>query len=133
MSTTTVTIAALSQELPCKMPLTPYQEIFYHEWRLNPVSSDYHIIWDQVLTGHLDIIRLNKRLIALVNDYLLINSNVYTADDNCYWIQRPLLTEAEQLLQYHPEALTEEEIFQLVLQPFHLENELLFRVYAIRQ
>ncbi|RMZ58567.1 amino acid adenylation domain-containing protein [Chryseobacterium nematophagum] len=112
--------------------LTPYQESFYHEWMLNPLRSDYNMTFDQSMSGFLDIERLNASLIKLINNHLLMNSNVVDISDELYWKNRPLLSEDSQVLQYFPHELSREELLDLVLQPFDLEKDQLVRFYAIQ-
>ncbi|WP_370901397.1 amino acid adenylation domain-containing protein, partial [Chryseobacterium gossypii] len=114
------------------MKLTPYQSIFFNEWMLNPSRSDYNIIFDQSMSGFIDIQRLNKSLVRFVNDHLLLNSNVSAQSGELYWKRRPLLSENDQILTFIPQEPSPEEVLKLALQPFDLEKEQLARFYAIQ-
>lgn len=90
------------------------------------------MVLDQYLEGELDIARLNQSLIRLMNEHLLINSNVqYSGDDIC-WHHRVMIGREEQVITYYSEGITEEELLKEVLTSFHLEEDLLIRVYVIR-
>ncbi|UHO38305.1 amino acid adenylation domain-containing protein [Chryseobacterium capnotolerans] len=114
------------------MKLTPYQSTFYNEWILNPSRSDYNIIFDQSMSGYIDIQRLNSSLVRFVNNNLLLNSNVVSESENLVWKHRPLLSEEAQILTFVAEEPSPEEVLQLALQPFDLEKEQLARFYAIK-
>ncbi len=127
---------ALKNDIPeelSNLELTPYQRIFYNEWLLNPLSSDYNLVIDNVLTGDLDIDRHNKSLIRFVNENLLISSNVAEKDGKLYWAQRTPIADTDTLIKYYPDGLSEEELLADVVKPFDLENELLVRFYVIKQ
>ncbi|KFF74869.1 hypothetical protein HX13_12855 [Chryseobacterium sp. P1-3] len=114
------------------MKLTPYQSTFYNEWILNPSRSDYNIIFDQSMSGYVDIQRLNSSLVRFVNNNLLLNSNVVSESENLVWKRRPLLSEDTQIVTFIAEEPGDDEILQLALQPFDLEKEQLARFYAIK-
>lgn len=114
------------------MKLTPYQSTFYNEWILNPVRSDYNIIFDQSMSGSVDIQRLNLSLVRFVNSNLLLNSNVVVEQDHLVWKRRPILSDDAQVLTFIPNESGPDEILQLALQPFDLEKEQLARFYAIK-
>ncbi|MDN3695565.1 condensation domain-containing protein [Chryseobacterium tructae] len=114
------------------MKLTPYQSTFYNEWILNPFRSDYNIIFDQSMSGYVDIQRLNSSLVRFINNNLLLNSNVVSESENLVWKHRPLLSEDSQVLTFITEEPSSDEILQFALQPFDLEKEQLARFYAIK-
>uniref|UniRef100_UPI00321A914C non-ribosomal peptide synthetase n=1 Tax=Chryseobacterium sp. TaxID=1871047 RepID=UPI00321A914C len=114
------------------MKLTPYQSTFYNEWILNPSRSDYNIIFDQSMSGYVDIQRLNSSLVRFVNNNLLLNSNVVSESENLVWKHRPLLPEDAQIVTFIANEPGADEILQLALQPFDLEKEQLARFYAIK-
>ncbi|PWN68629.1 hypothetical protein C1631_018305, partial [Chryseobacterium phosphatilyticum] len=114
------------------MKLTPYQSTFYNEWILNPFRSDYNIIFDQSMSGYVDIQRLNSSLVRFVNNNLLLNSNVVNESEDLIWKSRPLLSEDAQILTFITQEPNPDEILKLALQPFDLEKEQLARFYAIK-
>lgn len=114
------------------MKLTPYQSTFYNEWVLHPLRTDYNIIFDQSMSGYVDIQRLNSSLVRFVNNNLLLNSNVVSESENLVWKRRPLLSEDAQIVTFIAEEPGPDEVLQLALQPFDLEKEQLARFYAIK-
>ncbi|WP_162034192.1 non-ribosomal peptide synthetase, partial [Chryseobacterium potabilaquae] len=112
--------------------LTPYQAIFYNEWVLNPLRSDYNMILDQSMSGFIDIDRLNSSLIRAINNNLLTNSNIVSKSDGLFWKRRPLLRQDTQVLRFFSDELSQEKILELALEPFDLENDQLVRCYAIK-
>ncbi|PNW15244.1 hypothetical protein C1637_02115, partial [Chryseobacterium lactis] len=115
------------------MKLTPYQSTFYHEWILHPSRSDYNIIFDQSMSGHLNIQRLNESLVRFVNNNLLVNSNVVNESGDLFWRHRPLLSKDAQILNFIAQEPSDEEVLKIALQPCDLEKELLAKFYAIKQ
>ncbi|MDR2238612.1 MAG: condensation domain-containing protein, partial [Chryseobacterium sp.] len=114
------------------LKLTPYQTIFYNEWMLSPSRIDYNIVFDQSMSGAIDISRLNSSLVRFMNNHLLLNSNVINKSGNLFWKHRPLLSADTQILTVFSEDPGPEEIFKLALQPFDLEKDPLARFYAIK-
>ncbi|WP_223600114.1 AMP-binding protein, partial [Chryseobacterium sp. GVT01B] len=115
------------------LKLTPYQEVFYDNWKLNPLKGDPHIILDQTFSGTIDIERLNISLVRFVNHNLLVNSNIVKVDGELFWKSKVQLSDTTPLLVSLPNQTDYEELLKLVLKPFDLENDLLSRFYIIKQ
>ena len=64
---------------------SPYTKIFYIEYQLDPLRSDYNIVFDQTIVGDINIIRLEQALTRLVEDHILLNSHLSFYDDELYW------------------------------------------------
>jgi len=65
--------------------LSPYQEIFYNEWKIDPQRSDYNIVIENNLRGPFDPIRLSQALQRLSQDYFLLQSCVIETERGDYW------------------------------------------------
>lgn len=72
--------------------LSPYHEIFYNEWKLNPQRSDYNIVIDNELWGAFDPLRLDQALQRLSQDYFLLQSCVVETEEGYYWESQPGLS-----------------------------------------
>lgn len=103
--------------------LSPYHEIFYNEWKLDPKSSKYNIVFDQTLASTLDVLRLRESLSRLVSDYLLLNSHICEIDNISYWVPND---EIKQLAIFE-NSYNEELFFDYISQPFNLQKEPLYR------
>jgi amino acid adenylation domain-containing protein len=90
------------------------------------------MVLDQMLSGDLDIDRLNQSFIRFVNDHLILRSNVSSDSEAPCWIQKESIRKTSHPLVYHPAELSETEIMAIVLKPFDLENDPLVRLHAIR-
>ena len=115
------------------LELTPYQKTFYNEWLLHPERSDYNMVLDQVLTGELDITRLNNAVKRTINEHLLISSNIIKDQEKVFWKRRNKLDDDADVISYYEGNLSDEEILKMVQQPFNLENDLLIRAFLIKR
>lgn len=108
--------------------LTPYQEAFYNEWKVNGSENEAAVILDQTIFGPLDRGRLNSSLVRFINDNLLVNSFMIKRSDGLFWQSIPLLSEdASVVMECDPEDVSE-----LIRQPFDLENDRSARFYLAR-
>ncbi|MDI9358404.1 MAG: hypothetical protein QM528_05620, partial [Phycisphaerales bacterium] len=57
--------------LDISIPLSPYQELFFYEWELDPLGYGYNIFLLQEIKGQLDIERLAVAWHKLLRDVLL--------------------------------------------------------------
>ncbi|MDB5012395.1 MAG: hypothetical protein JWQ25_597, partial [Daejeonella sp.] len=114
------------------LELTPYQEIFYNEWLLQPLRFDYVMVMDQVVGGNLDIERVEKSIKRLLNSYRLMTSNIKRSGDKIGWVRRKPINDLENFMLFHDSELTEDEILELVQKPFDLENDHLARMHIIK-
>lgn len=73
-----------------KIKLSPYHKIFYNEWKIHPFTN-YDIVFDQLLSNNLDIIRLTDALHRFIYNHLLLNSHVVEMDDDLYWVKNKLI------------------------------------------
>jgi len=112
------------------LELTPYQEIFYNEWLLNPQRTDYIMIMDQLVAGPLDLTRAGNSVRILVNSYRLMSSNVKKTGTKVGWVRRGPIA-PDDYMRLH-EELEEDQILELVQRPFDLENDVLTRMHIIK-
>ena len=49
-----------------KILLSPHSRIFYTEWELDQTRSDYNRVFDQELSGEINISRLNSALKRII-------------------------------------------------------------------
>lgn len=113
-----------------KTKLTPYQSIFYYEWLSNPLRTDYNIVTDNIISGELNIKKLFESFKKIVNDNFVFDNYIVNNDDGIYW-QRRESTSEETLFVYHDHSLSNEEISQLVSEPFNLEEDIPARAHVI--
>lgn len=70
-----------------KIKLSPYSKTFYYEWVLNPLSSNYNMVADQILKGKLDINRLRSAIKRFLSEHLLFNSHIKSVNDELFWVK----------------------------------------------
>jgi len=109
--------------------LSPYHEIFYNEWKLNPQRSDYNIVIDNEMQGELDPIRLDQALQRLSEDYFLLQSSVKEIDGLYYWVPRP---DKHIKLDYFDTLLSHNELLAYVKAPFDLTTDALLRAALVK-
>ena len=111
-----------------QMLLSPYNKIFYIEWKLNPNRSDYNIVFDQDLNGQLDIPRLANAIRRFISEYIVLNSHVGDRNGELYWVSNAEIYE----LEYIEEQLTNEVILSYIQKPFNLHQGPLYRFRLIK-
>ena len=99
---------------------SPYTRLFWNEYLLDPTRHDYNIVFDQTITGPLDIERLSRALTQLVSDHLLINSHLIEINEHLYW----QTNESIEPLQVFEDTQSENDF---VKQPFQLDEGPLYR------
>jgi amino acid adenylation domain-containing protein len=123
---------SLETPVPLAVELTPYQDIFYYEWLLNPARYDYNIVEDRILEGKVSPERLNDGMIRLINEYFLFNCNVTENNDHIYWKRRETIPRDAEVVRYFDRPLDDEELFPLISKPFDLKKDLLIRYFLIK-
>jgi hypothetical protein len=113
--------------------LTPFQETFYYEWAIDNGRFDYNIVDERLLERGVSVERLNSALIRMTNDYYVFSSNVEAEGERLFWKIREAVPDTSRLLRIFDSPLSEAELLSLVLAPFNLEKELLFRFFAVQQ
>lgn len=103
--------------------LSPYQILFYNEYRIEPSANKYNIIFDQTISNRLDISQLQCALHRFIREHLIFNSHIIEIDDEVRWQQNAEIRE----LDYFREVCSEQQIFEYVTKPFNLEHEPLYR------
>ncbi len=69
-----------------KIKASPYHQLFWIEYQLDPQRIDYNIVIDQLLKGNLDVQRLKISLNKFVADHFLLNSHLATnIEGELYW------------------------------------------------
>ena len=64
---------------------SPYTEVFYNEYQINPGRSDYNITFGQLITRQLDVDRLRNALARLVEEHIILNSHLCQQGEELYW------------------------------------------------
>lgn len=106
-----------------KIRLSPYHKIFYNEWKLDPFSNKYNIVFDQTLSHNLDIQRLQKALYRFISDYIILNSHILHDNDELYWVKNSYINN----LEFFADGYTKKQIYDYVSAPFDLEKSPLYR------
>lgn len=112
-----------------KIKLSPYTKLFYIEWLLNPNSSRYNVVYDQILHGKIDPERLRRCLIRYVLDHVLLSSHIIDINGEPYWQQNSEVLE----LEYEASAKgADSDLIGYVSKPFDLNSGPLYRFKLIR-
>ena len=111
-----------------EIPLSPYSKIFYDEWRLNPNSSDYNIVFDQELEGEVDPSKINDTLKQLISENVLLNSHIEDRNEGLFWINNHHIYE----LEFSENPLKNDKIASFIEAPFNLEVGPLYRFLLIK-
>ncbi len=69
---------------------SPCVQLFYREWLLDPQRTDYHLVFDQSVSGDLNLDYLKQALDALLNTHILFRSHLINKKNtekniNLYW------------------------------------------------
>jgi len=112
-----------------KIRLSPYHKIFYNEWKLDPSSSGYNIVFDQTISADLDVTRLKIALNKFIAEHLLFNSHVLEIDGEPSWIKNSDINQ----LEFFNDGYTHEQIFEYVSHPFNLNSEPLYRFAVFKE
>ncbi|MFO0319242.1 MAG: amino acid adenylation domain-containing protein, partial [Neisseriaceae bacterium] len=111
-----------------KIQLSPYHNIFYREWQLDPLSSKYNIVFDQTLANVLDIRKLSYALEQLIAEHFILNSHVINVEGVPYWKNNRKI----RYLEVFDDIENKEKTYQYVSKPFDLEGEPLYRFAIFR-
>lgn len=111
------------------LKLSPYQEVFYNEWKLNPARSDYNILFDQEIEAEINHLRLERSLQRLMEDHLVLHSRLKEEEDNYYWEQDEKISIK---IDYFPNAIDDATALAYVKSPFNLEKGPLLRCGLIQ-
>ncbi len=112
-----------------KIKLSPYHKIFYNEWQLNPLSSQYNIVFDQTIANTLDIVRLKGALERLIAEHIILNSHIIAIDVEPYWVANSTIRH----LDVFNDVATYDQIYAYVSQPFNIMDEPLYRFAIFNQ
>ena len=111
------------------VPLSPYANIFFQEWKLDPKRCDYNIIFDQEFETEINISRLDKAIKRYISQYVIFNSHVLEQEGKLLWVNNPELYGLEILNS----QVTNSEILSYVQQAFNLEKGPLYKFYLVNQ
>ena len=100
---------------------SPYTQIFWNEYQINQLRSDYHIVFDNVITGKLDIDRLALSLHQLIDHYILLNSHLVFNQGRLFWQQNNTIVPLIELNN------DQKVIEKFIDQPFFLDKGPLYR------
>ncbi|MDI9359126.1 MAG: amino acid adenylation domain-containing protein, partial [Phycisphaerales bacterium] len=115
--------------LDISIPLSPYQELFFYEWELDPLGYGYNIFLLQEIKGQLDIERLGGAWKKMLKDVLLYRMSVLKEQSKL----AICIVEDFQALEYIDHPLSIDEIKDLIKKPFNLTNKTsLMRLYVIK-
>lgn len=109
--------------------LSFYGKIFYQGWKTDPGRSDYNIIYDQDLTGPLDITRLAQAITRFIAEHLILHSHIEAQGSELRWVKN---TEAVGM-EYFANDLSDEESFAYLQKPFDLAKGPLYRFALIKR
>lgn len=108
--------------------LSPYHKIFYNEWKLDPLSCRYNVVFDQTLSSNLDVVQLESALQHFVADYYLFNCHIISRDNELYFAENAL--PIGRLEVY--DNTSSEKIYAFVSQNFDLETGPLYRFVVFK-
>ncbi|MDQ5921848.1 MAG: Peptide synthetase [Pseudomonadota bacterium] len=113
-----------------KIKLSPYHKIFYNEWKIDPNSCRYNIIFDQTFSQTLDISRLNNALYRFIYEHLIFNSHVKEIDGELYWIKNEFISRLESFDSNH---YNQQNLYKYVSSQFDIEKQPLYRAAAFKK
>ncbi len=102
--------------------LSPYHKIFYNEWKLNPNSSQYNIVFDQDIADSLNVFQLKNAIERFISQHVLLNSHIKVIEGEPYFIQNEQIRQLEIY-----DCISNESLYNYISQPFNLEDEALYR------
>ena len=111
-----------------KIKLTPFANIFYTEWLLEPSGFRYNLVIDQILYGVLDVFRLKNALKRYIADHIILNSHIKEINGIPYWIKNKNIFE----LEYSDCQPKHDELLHYVTNAFDLNNGPLYRFKLIK-
>jgi len=100
---------------------SPYTQTFWNEYQINQYRSDYHIVFDNVITGNLDIDRLALSLHQLIDHYILLNSHLVFNQGRLFWQKNNTIVPLIELNN------GQKVIEKFIEQPFFLDKGSLYR------
>lgn len=106
-----------------KIKLSPYHKIFYNEWKLNPVSYKYNLVFDQIIQSNLVVSKLKLALQRFIAENIIFNSHIQKFDEEFYWVENSTISELEHYTDNHNYI----QILEYISKPFNLENGCLYR------
>ncbi|QIV96010.1 amino acid adenylation domain-containing protein [Allofrancisella inopinata] len=101
---------------------SPYTNLFWNEFQLDPDRSDYNIVFDQRISGSLDIENLNLSLQKLISEHFILNSHLVQKDEDIFWEENEFINELE--IYGYSDI---DRIKEWVSKPFNIEKEPLYR------
>ncbi len=104
------------------IPLSPFQSVFYFEWKLNPQRTDYHMVIDQNIEGEINYKKLNNCLKNMIKDIFIFNAHVVEINEKFYWKKN---NEVLDLEYFDKNINSEIKIF--LQREFNLESGPLYR------
>uniref|UniRef100_UPI0038B348AC non-ribosomal peptide synthetase n=1 Tax=Francisella sciaenopsi TaxID=3055034 RepID=UPI0038B348AC len=72
-----------------------YTRLFWNEYQIGPSRSDYNIVFDQRISGNLDIARLTNALTRVVKSNIVLNSHLIESESGLYWEQNQIIARLE--------------------------------------
>ncbi len=103
------------------LSLSPYSLLFWHDYQINPTSSEFNLSFTQSLQGNFDAARFRAAMTRFLHDTPLFNSHITLLDNVPYW----------QSAEPKVEIITytdEQQLENLIRQPFTLTAGPLYRV-----
>jgi len=104
-----------------KLKASPYTQLFWIEYCLDPSRTDYNLVFDQTIHGELSRTQLSLALCNMIQDHILFNSHLIEEDSQLFW-----QTNAEIALLEEMDD-TEDNRLSFVNKPFHLTEGPLYR------
>ncbi|PHM70930.1 condensation domain-containing protein [Xenorhabdus kozodoii] len=110
-----------------KILASPFIHFFWKSWVLEPHSSTYNIIVEQIIKGNLDENRLKLALQEFLNIYPLLKYRVEEEEGDLYW------KFGSDDINFTVLSNNEEQLDQFALQPFDLIKGPLVRFGLIKE
>ncbi|MBX9702990.1 MAG: hypothetical protein K2X39_02435, partial [Silvanigrellaceae bacterium] len=110
-----------------EIPISPYSETFYNEWRIDENRSDYNLVVVQAFEGILCRKKLDQALKRLVSDYIILNSHIKERDNKLYWVKNKDVSGLDPKI-----ILSSKEMADFILKPFDLNAGPLYR-FALKE
>jgi len=112
-----------------QIPLSPYAEVFYYEWKLAQNRTDYNIVFSQEFENEIDIIRLGNAIKRFISENIIFNSHVINYKEKLCWIKNSKIYHVDHL----DSTSTNKDILSFIQKTFNLENGPLYRFGVIKK
>ncbi|GLQ72311.1 non-ribosomal peptide synthetase [Vibrio penaeicida] len=104
-----------------KITASPYSYLFWNEYKLNPDSYDYNMVYGQRISGDLNINQLETACTKLFEDHVLFGRHISEEDGALYWVKNTTIPSFQHFEGRNGYS-------QFIQEPIRLDKGPLYRV-----